>query len=255
MRGRMERESDDWRKQAKNFDLGKEGEPISICYFFFTFCTGTPIVDMAIQSLHKEGICEVEVFDAVGVEPSDHSVQQAIEFALNGNFDGFVSLGGGSGITCFLALPLSPSLLSSSTDPDYFISFFPPPFSCLRPLPYLPLLLPTLSFLLPLTPSSLFPLLSLLPLFSFLHLFSPPLLSSLPVIDTTKIANLYSTYPVSDFTDYILKPYGSGKNIPGKLKPHIACPTTCGTGSLSRLEMLQKLDFFFSAKKKTRFFP
>src|SRR5215813_11964871 len=50
------------------------------------------------------------------------------------------------------------------------------------------------------------------------------------VIDTCKAANLYATYP-ADFMSYVNPPIGGGQKVPGPVKPHIACPTTSGTGS------------------------
>lgn len=50
------------------------------------------------------------------------------------------------------------------------------------------------------------------------------------VIDTAKAANLYATYP-ADLAAYVNAPLGEGRAVPGPLKPHIACPTTCGTGA------------------------
>ena len=50
------------------------------------------------------------------------------------------------------------------------------------------------------------------------------------VMDTCKAANLYSTYP-AEFLTYVNAPIGGGQAVPGVLRPHIACPTTAGTGS------------------------
>ena len=99
----------------------------------------------AIDTLHDSGIV-IEVFDEVEVEPTNRSFKEASRFAVEGSFDGLISIGGGS------------------------------------------------------------------------------------VIDTCKAANLYSSYP-ADFLAYVNAPFGEGQIIPGPLKPHIACPTTSGTGS------------------------
>ena len=99
----------------------------------------------ALEKLRRAGI-DFEVYDEVSVEPTDVSFKAATQFAAEGRFDGFISIGGGS------------------------------------------------------------------------------------VIDTCKAANLYSTHPVN-FLDYVNAPVGEGVPVPGKLAPHIACPTTSGTGS------------------------
>jgi alcohol dehydrogenase class IV len=99
-----------------------------------------------VRTALREAGIDVALFAETEIEPSDASFRVATEFAREGNFDGFVSVGGGS------------------------------------------------------------------------------------VIDTCKAANLYATYP-DDFSAYVNAPLGLGKPVPGPLRPHIACPTTSGTGS------------------------
>jgi alcohol dehydrogenase class IV len=58
-------------------------------------------------------------------------------------------------------------------------------------------------------------------------------------IDTAKAANLFSTHPppsagvldTASFLHYVNAPVGRAAAVPGPLKPHIACPTTSGTGT------------------------
>ncbi len=97
------------------------------------------------SSLQRSG-CEVAVYDACAIEPTDLSFLDAAAFARDGRFDGYVSVGGGS------------------------------------------------------------------------------------VMDTCKAANLYATHP-ADFLAYVNAPIGRGEPVPGPLRPHLACPTTAGTGS------------------------
>lgn len=50
------------------------------------------------------------------------------------------------------------------------------------------------------------------------------------VIDTAKAANLYATHP-APLRAYVNAPAGDARPVPGPLAPHVACPTTSGTGS------------------------
>jgi hydroxyacid-oxoacid transhydrogenase len=92
-----------------------------------------------------EGI-EVVLYDAARVEPTLASFQEAADFALEHEVDGFVSVGGGSSM------------------------------------------------------------------------------------DTAKVADLILTHP-APVMDYVNAPVGAGRTPPSPLKPHLAIPTTAGTGS------------------------
>ncbi len=126
------------------FDMKKLGAARVMVLTDPRLADGEPVA-VALEALRAEGIDAV-LYDQVRVEPTDTSFLHAIEFASEGKFDGYLSVGGGS------------------------------------------------------------------------------------TIDTAKAANLYATYP-ADFLDYVNPPIGKGVPVPGALRPHIAVPTTAGTGS------------------------
>ena len=58
------------------------------------------------ELIEAEGI-EVEVWDRAHVEPTDDSLQAAADFAAEGEFDGFVAVGGGTSIDTATAADLT----------------------------------------------------------------------------------------------------------------------------------------------------
>ena len=56
---------------------------------------GLPPVETAMASLTEAGVDAI-LFDRVRTEPTDGSFQEAIRFAIDGQFDGYVAVGGGS---------------------------------------------------------------------------------------------------------------------------------------------------------------
>ena len=85
-------------------------------------------VAVTLESLRDEGIDEV-LFDRVSVEPTDVSFKEAISFATEGNFDGFVAVGGGSSIDTAKAANLY------STWPADFLAYVNAPIGEGRPVP------------------------------------------------------------------------------------------------------------------------
>src|SRR6185369_14822108 len=49
-------------------------------------------------------------------------------------------------------------------------------------------------------------------------------------IDTAKVADLITTHP-APVMDYVNAPVGEGRKPPAPLRPHLAIPTTSGTGA------------------------
>jgi hydroxyacid-oxoacid transhydrogenase len=85
-------------------------------------------VKITLKALRAEGIDAV-LFDRVRVEPTDSSFKEAIGFATEGGFDGYVAVGGGSAIDTAKAANLY------ATYPADFIAYVNPPVGEGRPVP------------------------------------------------------------------------------------------------------------------------
>ena len=85
-------------------------------------------VSVALEALRKHGIDAV-LYEQVSVEPTDVSFKEAIKFAEEGDFDGFVAVGGGSSIDTAKAANLY------STYPADFMAYVNPPIGGGEPVP------------------------------------------------------------------------------------------------------------------------
>ena len=85
-------------------------------------------VSIALEALRTEGVDAV-LFDRVRIEPTDASFKQAIQFATDGRFDGYVAVGGGSTIDTAKAANLY------ATFPADFLAYVNPPIGEGRPVP------------------------------------------------------------------------------------------------------------------------
>lgn len=88
-----------------------------------------PWVETVIKSLRDSGI-RVSIFDGVEIEPSDRSLKAAIRFAEEDDFDGFISVGGGSVMDTCKAVNLY-----SSYPPDHFLDYVNHPLGKALPSP------------------------------------------------------------------------------------------------------------------------
>jgi hydroxyacid-oxoacid transhydrogenase len=77
----------------------------------------------------RDAAIDAVLFDQVRVEPTDTSFQRAIEFAIDGLFDGYVAVGGGSTIDTAKAANLY------ATHPADFLAYVNPPIGEGRPVP------------------------------------------------------------------------------------------------------------------------
>lgn len=85
-------------------------------------------VRKAVSALRAEGI-DFAVFDGVRVEPTDGSFKDAIEFASEGDFDGYVAVGGGSSMDTAKAANLY------ATYPSDFLTYVNSPIGGGHPVP------------------------------------------------------------------------------------------------------------------------
>lgn len=88
-----------------------------------------PCVETALKSLRDSGI-KVAVYSEVEIEPTDQSLKRAIRFAQEDDFDGFVSVGGGSVIDTAKAVSLY-----ASYPPQDFLDYVNQPLGKAKPAP------------------------------------------------------------------------------------------------------------------------
>jgi hydroxyacid-oxoacid transhydrogenase len=89
---------------------------------------GSDTVAVCVDATRREGI-DTTVYSGVVVEPTDVSFKEAIEFASEGDFDGFLAVGGGSTIDTAKAANLY------STYPAEFLYYVNPPIGLGMPVP------------------------------------------------------------------------------------------------------------------------
>ena len=89
---------------------------------------GSGLVAPVLEALRAAGI-EAVLFDRVRVEPTDESIRDAVAFAADGRFDGYVAVGGGSSIDTAKAADLY------ATYPAEFLAYVNPPIGQGQPVP------------------------------------------------------------------------------------------------------------------------
>ena len=85
-------------------------------------------VAIAVDSLKQAGL-DVVLYDQTQVEPTDVSLKEAAQFAVQGQFDGYVAVGGGSSIDTAKAANLY------ATYPAEFLEYVNQPIGLAKPVP------------------------------------------------------------------------------------------------------------------------
>jgi hydroxyacid-oxoacid transhydrogenase len=83
---------------------------------------------LVCEALRAQGI-DFALYDQISIEPTDHSFKAAIAFAIDGQFDGYVALGGGSTMDTAKATNLY------ATYPADFLDYVNAPIGQARPVP------------------------------------------------------------------------------------------------------------------------
>jgi len=112
-------------------ELGDEAKALGmnrVALFTDIWVGALPHFANALASLKAAGL-DVVIYDATEVEPTDRSFKAAAEFAVEGNFDGYISVGGGSVIDTAKAASLY------ATYPADFIAYVNAPVGEARPVP------------------------------------------------------------------------------------------------------------------------
>jgi hydroxyacid-oxoacid transhydrogenase len=90
---------------------------------------GLPPAQAVLESLERAGV-RFTLFDRVRIEPTDESFQEAIAFARQEPYDGFVAVGGGSSIDTAKAVNLY-----TTCPPSDFLDYVNPPIGKGLPVP------------------------------------------------------------------------------------------------------------------------
>jgi len=109
------------------YEMGRLGAKRVMVVTDPNLSAGEPVA-IALSSLRAEGIDAV-LFDQARVEPTDDSFKQAIAFAADGAFDGYVAVGGGSAMDTAKVANLYTSY------PADFLAYVNAPIGAGRPVP------------------------------------------------------------------------------------------------------------------------
>lgn len=201
--------------------------------------TGVP--ERVRASLEAAGLA-VTVYDEVGVEPTDESIEAAVEFARAGSYDCYVAVGGGSSIDTAKAVNLL------TTHDGELLDFVTPPIgrgrtptNPLKPLIAIPTTAGTGS------ESTTICVIDMLRLHLKAGISHPSLRPALAIVDPTTTMTMPPEVTAASGMDVLSHALESFTSVPFDAKPAVADPMTrpafCGSNPISDVwcEMALKL--------------